>query len=345
MEKLCKSTITKMINDHITPGAVLLVTSHGEIFCDEAIGTTQYQETESKPVLSNTVYDIASVTKIIVATAILMLIDQGDISLDDEISRFFPKSDYGEKVTIYHLLTHTSEISIQMSKLIELKDSELMHQKILQAPLRGEPGTAVMFTNANSYLLGEIIKKVSTQTLDQFLYRELFTPLGMNETVFNPPDEWKNRIPPTEITEQRGIIRGKVHDESAYALGGVVGHAGLFSTVKDLQKFGQLWLQEGTYNSHRLFSSSLAQEAIKNHAPVNSPATGFGWMLNSSWMGKLGPIAFGHTGFTGTLILVAPKYELVVVLLSNRTYPHRTAKDRHIYEAEIMNIILRELSS
>lgn len=343
MSMSCKSIAKEMIRDRITPGVVLLASYRDEIFYCETIGTTQYQDQGTQLVARDTIYDIASITKIITATSILMLLDRDDISLNDPIARFFPMSTYGKEVTIRHLLTHTSGIAIQMSKIAELKDQKLMHQVILQASLGSKPGDIVMFTNANSYLLGKIIEHVSGQSLDQFFHHELFMPLAMKNTTFNPPQYLRRKIAPTEIIEERGCICGEVHDESAFALGGVVGHAGLFSTADDLSRFCQLWLQEGEYNGRRFFSKALAQEAVKNQAPAGTLSTGFGWMLNKEWMGQLGPLSFGHTAFTGPSIMITPDYCLTVVLLTNRTYPHRTDVNRHLYQAKIMNVLSSEL--
>lgn len=345
IKKSIKDTVKEMIQNRITPGAVLLVNSGDEIICNEAIGTTQYKDQGTRPVTQDTIYDIASITKVITATSILVLLDREDISLNDPIANFFPTSTYGEKVTIYHLLTHTSGIAVQMSKLVELKERELMHQAILQAPLDSKPGDTLMFTNANSYLLGKIIECVSGQSLDQFFQQELFIPLSMKNTTFNPSQYLREKIAPTEITEERGLIQGQVHDESAFAFGGIVGHAGLFSTADDLNRFCQLWLQEGSYNGRRFFSKALAQEAVKNQVPTGALGTGFGWMLNREWMGQLGPSSFGHTAFTGPSIMVTQNYHLIVVLLTNRTYPQRTNVDRHRYQAKMVNMLSAELKS
>lgn len=343
-KKDIKNVAMEMIQDCITPGVVLLVSSHNKIIYSEAIGTTQYQDQGTQVVNRDTIYDIASITKAITATAVLMLLDRNAISLGDRLTRFFPTSAYGEKVTIRHLLTHTSGIAIQMSRLAVLKDQTSMHQAILEASLESVPGDKVMFTNANSYLLGKIIECVSRQSLDQFFYQELFIPLGMKNTTFNPTQYLRKKIAPTEIVEERGLIHGEVHDESAFAFGGIVGHAGLFSTAYDLNRFCQFWLQEGSYNGHCFFNKALAQEAVKSQVSTDALGTGFGWMLNRKWMGQLGSKSFGHTAFTGPSIMITPDYHLAVILFTNRTYPHRTNADRHIYQTKIIDMLSAELT-
>lgn len=220
MNKTLMEKIKVMIDDRITPGLILLVTQGNNILVNEAMGTTRYDDSETQAVTRDTIYDIASITKIVTATGVMILVDQKKLSLDDRLDKFFPESDYGKKVAVRHLLTHTSGISVQMSKLTELPDRRAMRKAIMRAPLEGNPGEKVMFTNANAYLLGKIIETVSGKSLDRFLSSELFEPLGMKETVFNPPAHLKARIPPTEIVDDRGLVWGEVHDESAYALGG-----------------------------------------------------------------------------------------------------------------------------
>ena len=333
-----KDMAEEMIRDRLTPGVVLLVSSGNEIICCETIGTTQYQDQGTKPVTRDIIYDIASITKAITATAVLMLLDRDVISLDDRLARFFPASAYGEKVAIRHLLTHTSGIAIQMSKLGALKERTSIRQAILQASLESVPGDKVMFTNVNSYLLGQVVESMSGMPLDQFFRKEIFAPLGMKSTTFKPSVHLLSRIAPTEIVEGRGMIHGEVHDESAYALGGTAGHAGLFSTADDLHRFCRLWLPEGTYDNHCFFSKSLAQEAVKSQVPAGAPGTGFGWMLNREWMGQLGPLSFGHTAFTGPSIMVTPRHHLVFIFLTNRTYPHRGNADRH-HQARMIDLL------
>ncbi|MDP3900652.1 MAG: serine hydrolase domain-containing protein [bacterium] len=341
-EKIRKA-IVNMIHDKITPGVVFLVSIKDQIIFYEAFGTTNYQDKGTKLVTNDTIYDIASVTKIVTATAILMLLDKKSISIEDKLAKFFPACSYGDKITIRHLLTHTSGISVQMSKLAKLSTPQLIHQAILNAPISSQPGAQVMFTNANSYLLGKIIETASKEPFSNFLQKELLQPLNMYNTLFCPPKQLWSKIAPTEITLERGLIQGKVHDESAFALGGSVGHAGLFSTAADLNNFCRLWLHGGVFDSHRMFSESLAQVAVKNQVSDDQPETGFGWMLNRGWMGKFGALSFGHTAFTGPSIIITPDHKMSAVLMTNRTYPHRGNADRHVYQEKIMDALFEAM--
>ena len=341
---IAQKQIHKLIAKQMTPSLIFVAQQRGRIICEEILGKATYQETNTCPINRDTIYDIASVTKIIVATGFLMLVDQGLLSLDDKRSHFLPACSYGERVTIRHLLTHTSGISIRMSGLADLTSREQMVAQIMNATLVASPGQTVFYTNANTFLLGKIIEVITGKSLDAYLKQALLVPLKMQNTCFNPPERLRPFIPPTEITTQRGLIQGKVHDESAYALGGVVGHAGLFSTVTDLSHFCQFWLREGAVNGRQLLSPSLIQQAIQNQAPPTEREVGLGWEINSDWMGKFGPSSIGHTGFTGPSIMISPKHAFFAILLMNRTYPQRTIRKRHTYQAPIMNALFETLT-
>ncbi len=331
-----------MVEDRVTPGGVLLVSTVGHPSWVEVRGTTAYDDAGSSLVQADNIYDIASITKVITATGLLMLADRGEVSLDDRLSKFFPWCRYGDKVTVGNLLTHTSAIAIQMSRVANLPP-ESIHDAVLEAPLDGNPGERVLFTNANSYLLGRVIEGVTAQSLDQFLKTEIFAPLKMRHTAFNPPNSWHQAIAPTQLSN--GLDRGVVHDSSARALGGVAGHAGLFSTAGDLHRFSEMWLKEGTYGHYRLFGAALSQIAIRNHAPTGSPGTGLGWMLDRPWMGPAAHYAFGHTAFTGPSTMIDPVNGMIVILLTNRTYHLAGDLDRHAYHARMIEQLHRTIAA
>ena len=333
-----EKVLNEMVVERVAPGGVLLVSLNGKIVLHESFGTTRYQDDGSRAVTKDTIYDIASITKIFTATAMLILADRGEISLDDKLAKFFPRCAYGDKVTVRHFLTHTSGISAWMAKFAEQKPDE-MCQAIIQAPLKNEPGAKVEYANVNSYLLGEIIELVSKETLDKFFLKEICRPLGMKETFFNPPGAFFERIAPTEITEKRGLIIGRAHDESADVLGGVAGHAGLFSTAEDLGSLCQMWLSDSQILSERLKKSALLKQVSGN-----SVGFGLGWMIDCDWMGKTREHIAGHTGFTGPMIAIAPKYGLSIVLLMNSTYPQRTDwHKRWSYYEKIMQTLFENL--
>lgn len=335
---MIKKIFDEMIVGRITPGGVLLVSQNGKVSLFETFGTTQYKDSGSQAVTGSTIYDIASVTKILTATAALILIDRKEISLDDSLAKFFPQCVYGEKIVIRHLLTHTSGISAQMAKLVEQKPGEI-HEAILRAPLKREPGAKAEYINANSYLLGKIVELVYKKSLSEIFAKEICDPRRMKETMFNPSKNFLERIAPTEITEQRGLIRGIAHDESAYALNGAAGHAGLFSTAEDLNRLCQMWLKDG-----QILSKNLKKSALLKQTPHGSLGFGFGWMIGWDWMGKLRGYSAGHTGFTGPMIAIAPRFNLSIILLMNSTYPRRDDwRKRWLYYEKIMDILFESL--
>ena len=330
--------LNEMVAERVAPGGVLLVSRNGKTVLYESFGMTRYQDEGLRAVTKDTIYDIASITKIFTATAALILADQGEISLDDKLAEFFPRCAYGDKVAVRHLLTHTSGISSWMARLAEQKPDEI-HQAIIQASLKNKPGAKVEYANVNAYLLGKIIELVSRKALNKFVLEKICRPLGMKETFFNPPGAFFERIAPTEITENRGLIIGQVHDESAYALGGIAGHAGLFSTAEDLNRLCQTWLNESQILSERLKKSALLKQTFGD-----SVGFGLGWMIDCDWMGKTRKHIAGHTGFTGPMIAIAPEYDLSVVLLMNSTYPQRTDwRKRWSYYEKIMQTLFENL--
>ena len=330
--------LNEMVAERVAPGGVLLVSRNGKTVLYESFGMTRYQDEGLRAVTKDTIYDIASITKIFTATAALILADQGEISLDDKLAEFFPRCAYGDKVAVRHLLTHTSGISSWMARLAEQKPDEI-HQAIIQASLKNKPGAKVEYANVNAYLLGKIIELVSKKVLNKFFLEKVCRPLGMKETFFNPPGAFFERIAPTEITENRGLIIGQVHDESAYALGGVAGHAGLFSTAEDLNRLCQTWLNESQILSERLKKSALLKQTFGD-----SVGFGLGWMIDCDWMGKMRKHIAGHTGFTGPMIAIASEYGLSVVLLMNSTYPQRTDRyKKWKYYEKIMQTLFENL--
>lgn len=333
-----KNILNEMVENRITPGGVLLATLDGKIVLSEVFGTTRYQDDGSRIVAKDTIYDIASVTKVFTATVALILADRQEITLDDSLAKFFPLCSYGEKVTLRHLLTHTSGISIWMARLADQKPDEI-HRAVIQALLKRVPGARAEYTNVNSYLLGKVVEKIFGESLDKIFLKEIFRPLGMTETMFNPPDSLLGRIAPTEITEQRGLVRGLAHDESAYALGGVAGHAGLFSTAEDLIRLCQMW-----HDYDNILSAKLKNSAVLKQTPEDSLGIGFGWMVGWDWMGGMRKYLAGHTGFTGPVIAIAPRFGLSIILLMNSTYPERQDwQKRWWYYEKIMNQLFDNL--
>jgi serine-type D-Ala-D-Ala carboxypeptidase len=341
----------------IFPGAVVLIAQGGQILHRAAYGSTMYNGAEARPVRPNTIYDVASLTKMFTATAALRLSDAGKLDLGGPVAAYLPGFRWPD-VTAWHLLTHTSGLDIRLSSLRHAGRAGIL-AAAYQATLNHAPGTHVAYTNVNSLLLGEIVARLHDTPLDQAVSELVIGPLGLRDTSFCPPTELLARIAPTELDQEwrGGLVHGSVHDESAHALGGVAGHAGLFSTAGDLYAFCSAWLDSLDQEKRRqageeisrlspnlsvclspLLHLDTAVLAITNHTAGLNAACGLGWMIDRpNFMGAAPGGTFGHTGFTGPAIAVVPSLRLVLVILNNRVFPRRGLPTHHDVTAAILD--------
>lgn len=323
--------VLRAIAERVFPGAVVLIARSSELIHHSAYGTTAYDAEGSHPTTTSTIYDIASLTKVVTATAALRLWERGMIELERSVSSYLPAL-RAREVTVRQLLTHTSGLDLRLS-VAARGGAGALRGAIYEAPLKHRPGSSVAYTNINSLLLGDLVAKCWGGTLDAALHDLVLAPLEMRETCFCPGAALRPRIAPTEIDESwRGIVvQGAVHDESAHALGGVAGHAGLFSTAADLWRFCASWLAPG------LLRAETIAMATSNQTVGLELACGLGWMLNRpAFMGAAPAGTYGHTGFTGPAMVVIPGADLIVVVLSNRTFPQRGAPTHHPITAAIV---------
>ena len=275
-----------------------------------------------------------------------MLIDQGAFGLDDPIGSVLSEFGLdGERgaVTIRRLLSHTSGLPAWLPVYIDATGPEGYLEVISRTELTHAPGTEVVYSDLGIILLGEAVRRVTGDDIATVAAKEVFGPLGMTATCYNPPASWLPRIAATEYGNPReiemagdrapefpgwrtGMIRGEVHDGNAhYGLGGIAAHAGLYGTAADLHRYGQMWLNRGLWEGKRLISEALVTEATRTQAP----GRGLGWRvrpeapdsLADDPSRSLGPASFGHTGFTGTSLWLDPARDLTVVLLTNRVHP------------------------
>ena len=320
------------INDSVFPGGVVAVMRKGALVWNRGYGYHDYSKT--REVSANDVYDLASLTKVLATTtAIMKLVEEDKISLDDPVKKFIPEFGEGnrEKVTIRDLLLHTSGLPAFRVYVDELQTRDEILSAVRREPLISEPGKEFRYSDLGFILLGEIIEKLSGQRLDRYIRSELFYPMGMYSTHFNPSGvgSWmSSRIPPTEIDTVygRGLVQGMVHDERAYFMNGVAGHAGLFSPARDLAIYSYMLLNGGVYAGERYLSDEVIKEFTEQRSELNN--RGFGFDRKSSGFstaGSLsGPETFGHTGFTGTSMWVDPEREISIILLTNRVHPYRS---------------------
>jgi len=323
------SLIENAISDSAFPGTVLLVGKNDEIIYEKAYGHFTYDPTSPK-VSVNSIFDLASVSKVVgTTTATMMLIDNGEMSLDDKVIKFLPEFNNNgkENITIRNLLIHNSGLAAFKKYYDVYSTAEEVINDIMNLTPEQEPGSKYVYSDLGMITLQKVIEKISRKTLDKFLEENLFIPLGMSSTIYNPPLELKDNCMPTEFDDfwRMRQLQGEVHDERAYMLNGVAGHAGIFSTANDLAKFLQMILQKGNYQGNQFIKQETVELFIKKQS--NQSSRGLGWDTKSpegSSSGKYFDLSsYGHTGYTGTSVWTDPTKNLFVILLTNRVYPTR----------------------
>ena len=311
------------------PGGVLAVGYQGKLAYLDAFGHLSYDE-DSPAVTTDTIYDLASLTKVVATTTMAMiLVDEGFLDLDKPVQDFLPlfQGPGKEKVTVRNLLTHSSGLVAYGDLYNEIQGKQAYLERIQAMDLDYEPGAKSVYSDYGMILLGEILERVAGQPMDVFLEERVYEPLGMNDTGFLPSADLLERIAPTEEDPWRGyMVRGEVHDENAHALGGVAPHAGVFSTAPDLARFLQMILYGGVFEHQRFISRDIVEEwTQKVGIPDSDRATG--WDTKSSEKSSAGkffsPNSYGHLGYTGTSMWVDPERQLFVILLTNRVHPTR----------------------
>jgi CubicO group peptidase (beta-lactamase class C family) len=345
-------------------GAVALVLVDGKTTLHTAVGhALRYkagpvelpasQRVAAKP---DSIFDLASLTKVYTALLVLQLVDKGRIDLAKPVRDYLPEFTGTGKgtVTIAMLLAHTSALPVG-AKITGLPDNAARWKSVLTTPLvkGGVPGTTFRYSSVGLMVLGRLVEKLTGKSLDKALRDNLLTPLGLKDTGFQPL-KWvgnKQRLVATDARSSRGLLRGTVHDDVCNTLGGVAGHAGVFATAKDVAVIGQLMLNGGTYNGKRLLSADVLKRALTNvnkgkpaidpDRPRRTADHGLGVELNQPWfMGKLAAATtFGHTGFTGTSLLVSPARKMVVVLLTNRAHPNWSWSNPDTHRVAVHNAI------
>jgi len=311
------------------PGASVVVGRKGAAVFEKGFGRLSWSPNSTPVDAQRTIYDVASLSKVVgTTTAIMILYDEKKIGLDDPVVNYIPTFGGGDKdrVTIRQLLTHTSGLPAGRDIWRIAQTPLEARALVLSTNLEGRPGAQYIYSDLGADVLGLLIEVVAGEPLDKFLTRRVFEPLGMNETFYRPADSLRYRIAPTEVTPPRGYpLRGEVHDENAYALGGVAGHAGLFSTAADLSVFAQMMLNGGEYNGVQIISKPTVDLFISRSFGHRA----LGWDTAEGDYGSgryLGPTAYGHTGFTGTSMWIDPEREMFVILLTNRVHAARALR-------------------
>lgn len=315
------------------PGAAVVVGRKGASVWQKGFGRLSWSPTSSSVEAENTIYDIASLSKVVgTTTAVMLLYDENKIDLDAPVFRYLPAFSGGlkDKVTVHDLLTHRSGLPAGRDLWRTARSPQEARDMVLATPLEYRPNEGYIYSDLGADILGMIVEEVSGQRLDVFLTHRVFAPLGMHDTFYRPADSLRYRIAPTEVTPPRGYpLRGEVHDENAYALGGIAGHAGLFSTAADLSIFAQMMLNGGRYDGVQILSDSTVSLFTRRAAGHRA----LGWDTADGDYGSgryLTERAYGHTGYTGTSLWIDPDREMFVVLLTNRVHAAKAQRPGRI---------------
>lgn len=321
--------VEKEIRSGKIPGAVVLIGNQDKVLYRKAFGYRALVE-DKLPMTVDTIFDIASITKVVATTtAVMQLVEKGKLRLEDPVAKYWPKfkANGKKRITVRELLTHYSGLQPDLSLKSKWSGYETAIKKIISEKPVCSPGTRFIYSDINFEILGELIRRISGQSLDAYSEEHIFRPLGMNDTGFRLPAMLHERIAPTECLngENGKMLRGEVHDPTAYRMGGVAGHAGLFSTADDLSIFARMLLGGGSYNGVRILGPFTVEKMIRRQTPSEGVCRGLGWDIYSPSVRKSGirlPSGFyGHTGYTGTSLWIDPLSKTYVIILTNRVHP------------------------
>jgi len=329
--------LERAVADGAFPGGVLAVGYRGQMAV-HAFGKQSY-DAGAAAVTPETIYDAASLTKTVVTTTLAaMLAETGRLDLNAPVERYLPEwagqsgdwpaaAGRRSRVTVRHLLTHTSGLPAHREYFKSAQARSDVVARALAEPLEGEPGAKSVYSDIGFILLGEMLERLTGRPLEQMARELIFAPLGIAGTMFNPPEELRARIAPTENDSafRKRLVLGEVHDENAWVMGGVSGHAGMFSIAEDLAVFCQMLINGGQYAHQRVLRrTTIAQFTAADSLSANTRTLGWNVPTPDSSSGRyFSPRSFGHTGFTGTSMWVDPDQQLFVVLLTNRVHPTR----------------------
>ncbi|MGO1284069.1 MAG: serine hydrolase [Brachybacterium sp.] len=341
-------------------GASLLVASQAGIAYEHADGhalrwqdaSTELPEDQWIPARADTIYDLASISKIFTATAVMQLVEQGALGLEDLVADHLPRfAENGKgEVTVQHLLTHVGGLPPFINLYSAHPDIPSRLDAVLTVEPVTPPGTEYVYSDLGLITLGLIVEKLSGLGLDEYVREHITAPLGMTETMYNPPAELRDRIAATEYVDYYGyLVHGHVHDENAYSLGGVAGHAGVFSTARDLAVFAQMFLGGGRYGEARILQAGTVEDMFTDRIAevtgVGGARRGLGpeleaWYYHS---GLTSPYSGTHTGFTGTSLVIDPLTDTIVIMLTNSVHPTREWSTTSVTRREVSTCVAHAL--
>jgi uncharacterized protein YbbC (DUF1343 family)/CubicO group peptidase (beta-lactamase class C family) len=323
------SIIEQAIQNHEVPGAVLLVGHDGQLIYRKAFGKRSLEPTQSAMTV-DTIFDIASLTKVVATTtAVMQLVDQGKVRVNDPVVKYIPEFAQNDKndITVRDLLTHHAGLPPDVDLSHPWAGRDVGYQMAFASDPLSPPGARFVYSDINFIVLGALVERVSGIPLDSYCAQNVFVPLAMSHTRYRPPAEWFQQVAPTEYDERGQMLHGAVHDPTARRMGGVAGHAGVFSTADDLAKFAQALLDGGG----KILTALAVEKMTSPQQPPTSPAIrGFGWDIDSPFSSNRGeflPVgSFGHTGFTGTSLWIDPTTRTYIILLTNAVHPRGKGK-------------------
>jgi uncharacterized protein YbbC (DUF1343 family)/CubicO group peptidase (beta-lactamase class C family) len=321
--KAIDSMMLQAVADHKIPGGVVLIGHNGRIVYRKAFGARSLEPTR-EPMTVDTIFDLASLTKCIATTtSVMQLIQDGRVRLNDPVSAYLPDFAQNGKqdITVRELLTHYSGLAPDLDLKAPWQGRDAAFSMAMRETPMYPPGSRFLYSDINFETLGFLVEKVTGQPLNDFAAQAVFKPLGMKDTRFLPPASWLPRIAPTQYDEHDQMLRGTVHDPTARRMGGVAGHAGLFSTADDLAKYAQNLL-----TGFRVLTPSIVEKMSTPQQPANAASLrGLGWDIDSPFASNRGDLlpvgSFGHTGFTGTSLWIDPVTQTYVILLTNAVHP------------------------
>jgi uncharacterized protein YbbC (DUF1343 family) len=317
------SIVTDAIREGQIPGAVVLIWHNGQIVYHKALGHRAL-EPRREPMTLDTVFDIASLTKVVATTtAVMELVQRGEVRVNDPVAKYLPEFAQNGKddITVRQLLTHFSGLTEDLDLTQPWQGEATAYRMAFSQPPVISPGSRFLYSDINFIVLGALVEKVSGMPLDAYTSKHTFQPLGMTHTRYLPPKAWLPKIAPTQYDEQNHMLRGIVHDPTARRMGGVAGHAGVFSTADDLSKFAQALL-----NGSSILAPAMVEKMTTPQQPPNAQTLrGFGWDIDSPFSSNRGDLlpvgSFGHTGFTGTSLWIDPTTRTYIILLTNAVHP------------------------
>jgi len=322
--KVVDGLVEKAVAEGNIPGAVLVVGHNGKVIHRKAFGSRSLEPVQ-EAMTTDTIFDLASLTKCIAtATSVMKLLEEGRIRLSDSVATYLPEfAQNGKKdITIRDLMTHYSGLPPDLDLKSAWSGRESAYQMAMHERPTNPPGSQFVYSDINFETLGFLVERLTGQPLNEYASAKIFVPLGMKDTRFLPPKEWTARIAPTQYDEQGRMLRGTVHDPTARRMGGVAGHAGLFSTGDDLALFAEDFL-----SGFKVLSRSAVDKMSSPQQPPNATVLrGLGWDIDSPFSvnrGEFLPVgSFGHTGFTGTSLWIDPVTDSYIILLTNAVHPH-----------------------